>query len=300
LRVCAGCKQSLPLEAFQLLNNSNPAGGRRYRCTPCENARQREYGARKRAIIARVTGAEVSAGGYLRIPDSFTKETMPPSTQAKVLVVGDIHFPFHNRTWLSWVLELSHALKPDIVVQIGDLYDFLSFSKYPRSLNLMTPEQECNEARAFAEQFWRDVYGAEKAQLMGNHDARAIKRVLEVLPAIEHLVAPGIKDLYQFEGVTTVDDGSEIEVDGVLYQHGHKLMGRHAPHNRQNTVCGHNHKGGLQVFSDSRGCYWELGVGCGIDAAHPAFGYRGQKAVPNIHLGVGWVDWLGPRFIPMP
>ena len=300
MRVCAGCKQSLPLEAFTPVNSSVPAAGRRYRCGPCANAQQRAYRERNNSIIQKATGAEISAAGRLRVPDSFTRETAPLSTQAKVLVGGDTHFPFHNKAWLSWVIELSHVLKPDITVQIGDLYDLLAYSKYPRSLNLMTPQQECTEGRAFAEQFWRDVYGVEKCQLMGNHDARAMKRVLEVLPAIEHLVAPGIQDLYQFEGVTTVDDGSEVEVDGVLYQHGHKLMGRHAPHNRQNTACGHNHKGGVSVFSDNRGCYWELGVGCGVDAAHPAFGYQGQRAIPTIHLGLGWVDWLGPRFIPMP
>jgi Icc-related predicted phosphoesterase len=51
----------------------------------------------------------------------------------KILALGDIHYPFQNNSALEWCIEVVRKEKPDLVIQVGDLYDFYAFSKYTRS-----------------------------------------------------------------------------------------------------------------------------------------------------------------------
>jgi predicted MPP superfamily phosphohydrolase len=224
--------------------------------------------------------------------------------RTKVIAIGDFHAPFHHRAALSWVLATIEEEQPEVVVQMGDLYDLYGFSKYPRSHNIMTPNAEMDEARAHAEFLWSEVRrlsrGVSCYQLMGNHDDRAMKRIIERSPEHERFVYDGVKEFYSFEGVTTVDDSSEeLEIDGVLYHHGHRSqIGQHAAWNRQCTVNGHLHRGGVVYSQEKAGTIWELNAGWLGDREAPVFSYHSQKKRHGTTLGLGLVDSNGPRFMP--
>ncbi len=75
----------------------------------------------------------------------------------KILVIGDLHFPFNHKAAMSWVFDTfikPKSLRPDVVVQIGDLYDLYSMSKFPKNPNLYTPYEEIAEARECATELW--------------------------------------------------------------------------------------------------------------------------------------------------
>lgn len=283
-----------PLENFQWANKL--LGARKHRCRVCHNEHMRERRHQALALARQGTNEDASRATTAHVGPA-------PARQVRVggiLAVGDIHFPFHSKPWLSWIQDIADRLQPTHVIQVGDLYDMYSYSKYPRSLNVYSPEEEMALARQYAEQFWayHVAAGRECWQLLGNHDERMMKRVLEALPAFEGPALEHFRGIYTFDGVSLVAPDEELEVDGVLYQHGYKLFGRHAPHNRQNTVAGHTHKGGTQFHQERDGVFWELGVGCGIDVNAPVFGYKAQKLINGTHLGVGYVDELGPSFFP--
>src|SRR3954470_21332053 len=126
--------------------------------------------------------------------------------QATVLCVGDTHFPFARRKSISAVIALAKLLKPNVIVQLGDLYDMYSYSRFARSYNLLTPAQEIKKGRQQASEFWREIRAASpKADcygLIGNHDSRVLKKAMGLLPELEHFL-DGISNFWQFDGVTT-------------------------------------------------------------------------------------------------
>jgi hypothetical protein len=226
---------------------------------------------------------------------------IPP--RASTVILGDIHFPWHNLHALTLALRVVYELQPDNVVQIGDLYDLYSFSKYPRSLNLMTPEAELLAGRAAAEEMWKAVHKASPAskcwQLWGNHDSRVQRRTLEKLPVMETFVAMRMRDLMTFEGVTTTDSqNKELILDGIHYIHGHlSKVGDHVRETRVCTVAGDLHVGGSHYIGYEGSVHWELRVGWLGDWRAPVYSYHGRKRAHKTTLGVGVVDAFGPRFI---
>lgn len=219
----------------------------------------------------------------------------------KILVLGDIHFPYHHKTALKEALYAIKAEKPDAVVQIGDLYDQYSFSRFTRK-NLVLPETELKEARNYAKDLWSAVNrsGARGYQILGNHDVRLLKRAEEKLPEAQELVKESMMELYRFKGVTTIeDDRQELILDGTVFIHGYRSkLGDHARYNRQSTVVGHSHVGGV-VFEQYRGdTIWELNAGFLADESAEPLRYRPQRT-SKWTLGFGLIDSRGPRFIPL-
>ncbi len=222
----------------------------------------------------------------------------------RVVVIGDVHFPFHHSVGIAKAINFIKQTKPDLVIQVGDLYDLFSFSKYPKTLNVSTPQQECLTARALAAEFWKQVRKASPSskcvQLTGNHDDRMVKRVLENSPAHHHIVKGYIDGLMTFDGVETIYDSKEEFIyDGVCYMHGFRKFGEHAVYNQMSTITGHLHRAGLQYNQNSNGLFYEMNVGWLGDKTSPAFDYKAQNRITKTTLGLGYVDPLGPRFVSL-
>lgn len=221
-----------------------------------------------------------------------------------VLIAGDLHLPFHDMGCLERFYLAVEEHKPTVIVQIGDLYDMYSHSKFPRSLDLMTPKQEVCEARQGAEAFWKNV--KQKAskkcrllQILGNHDERPSKRIAEKYGEIASLV--GIDDLFKFPGVeTSLDARAEVKIDDVIYTHGHftGITGKHAAFYSQSVVHGHSHRGGVVYHKLHGRVIWELDVGHMADEGCEPLQYTPTKTTKWTQ-GYGLVDQFGPRFIPI-
>jgi len=228
-----------------------------------------------------------------------------------VFVFGDAHFPWSDKRAVSRAIkELGKVNKETkgklIIVQIGDLYDLFSFSRFARSHNLMTPMQEIETARTQAEQFWQQVHkaapGSTCYQLTGNHDVRPMRRALEIMPAMEHIVADHMKELMTFQGVATIHNTrEELEIGNILYIHGYKTkLGDHARYNQCSVVCGHSHRGGTVFIPTFDNLIFELNVGYLGDRYSEALSYTAQKRMTTWTSGLGIIDHLGPRFVPLP
>lgn len=216
------------------------------------------------------------------------------------LVLGDLHFPEANQKCLDWVYGLIQQHKPAHVVQIGDLYDFQNFSKYAKTLNYLTPAEELAKASECAGTMWRTITRlvpkADCHQLLGNHDNRAAKRLLEKAPELEGFFR--MDSLFRFKGVTThLDEREEVIIGDICFMHGFRKHGEHARYNQMSTVCGHTHRGGVVYYQNMRGTYWELNVGFLGDVESPVFRYRNQRKLHGWTNGCGFIDDLGPRFM---
>jgi UDP-2,3-diacylglucosamine pyrophosphatase LpxH len=329
-RVCARCQQPKPLEAFAK-HKYSPLGIR-YACRECD-ARDRREKTKQRNLMGapgmRTDGERGNSPGPKPRPDGArSNQAWPPNldqrqtiikerpqemlrphspgpirtTRGLTIAVGDTHFPFHSKAWLSWALDFIAEAQPDNVIQMGDLFDMYAFSKYPRSLNVLTPNEEIDQGRRYAAWFWSEVQrlapGARCYQLHDdNHGHRANNRAREHYASAERFVEDAVRELHTFEGVTTMANiRGDIVIDDVIYQHGNLKFGAHARKNRQNTVIGHLHRGMLQHDQDGRA--WEMCVGWGGSVQHEVFSYAGKTRAHGTTLGLGVVDSYGARFVP--
>lgn len=225
-------------------------------------------------------------------------------TKSTILVIGDTHFPFVNKDCLEAIYAFNKKIKPDYIVQVGDLYDLFAHSKFPRSHNIYKPEEEEQLGRKAACEMWErlisDNKNAKCFQLWGNHDLRPAKRVLESLPTMEHVVKEYYKQLMTFSGVTTIEDyRQELIIDGIVFHHGYRSqLGSHRDYVLRNFVCGHSHKGGVVYKRLRDEVIWELNAGFVGDADSKVLAYTAQK-IHDQTLGWGFIDEYGPRFIPL-
>lgn len=231
--------------------------------------------------------------------DVLSRRPMWRSDFKRTAVIGDTHFPFVHVDCMTAFYEFLERHKPERVVQIGDLYDMFSHGKFPRSMNVYTPEQEYRVGRKMAEDMWRTIGGiapnAERFQLFGNHDARPLKRLMESYPEGEMWF--DIKPAMQFDGVTTQSDfRNEIVFDNFYLHHGYlSSPGAHRDATLMNAVVGHSHMGGVFYRNSRFGILWELNAGYMGDPHAKALSYTPQKMTRWTH-GWGYIDEYGPRF----
>lgn len=233
-------------------------------------------------------------------PFTVASDAVSESIDKRIAVVGDLHFPFVNTETLTAFYAFLEKNVPDVIVQVGDLYDMYSHAKFPRSNNVYIPEEELRLGREMAVSFWDTVKRlaprAECYQLLGNHDVRPFKRILESYPEGAIFFHPN--EIFKFDGVKTIlDPRTELVINGTAFLHGYRSgLGDHRDYMLMNAVCGHTHKGGVSYRQINGNVLWELNAGFMGDPNSKALGYTPQK-ITTWTQGWGWIDEWGPRFI---
>jgi len=218
-------------------------------------------------------------------------------------IISDIHWPFHCERVITLFQQYVSEHTPEYIILNGDAWDMYSHSKFPRSHNTFTPRDEQRMARESNEKFWKDIHQISPKsacyQMIGNHDVRPMKRILEAYPEAEDWIAEKLKELLTFTNVKTIFDAREelIIDDRIAVFHGYKSqLGAHRDYTLMCTINGHTHRGGV-VFRQIRGqVLWELNSGFAGDPNAKGLTYTPQRIV-EWTPGFAAVDRHGPRFI---
>jgi hypothetical protein len=221
----------------------------------------------------------------------------------KIAVISDIHWPFHSQRVVDAFLEFIKIHQPEYVFINGDAWDMYSHGKFPRSHNIFTPREERDLARKHNEEFWVEVKkrcpDAKCVQMLGNHEVRPLKRILEEYPAAEDWLKKALQDEFTFEGVETIfDTRQEYIIGNIAIFHGYRSkLGDHRDYTQYNCIVGHTHRGGT-VFKNIRNeILWELNSGLAGDPLQKGLTYTPQR-INEWTQGFAYVDEHGPRFIP--
>lgn len=141
------------------------------------------------------------------------------------LVIGDSHaHPDYSNERFTWLGKLIHDLKPDVVVNIGDLADMASlcFHSKPMELEGARYRRDCDAAKDAQERIFHELRKHKKklprfVWTLGNHDIRPEKFV-QSNPVFEGQIKNediGYKD-YPWEVVPFLEP---INIDGIEYAH---------------------------------------------------------------------------------
>lgn len=239
-----------------------------------------------------------------QIEQYIPKESPIRVPYATLATISDIHWPFENKKVVNSYLEYVGDTKPEWCILNGDAWDFYSHSKFPRSHNLFTPRDEETTSRQRNEEFWIEVIKrspkSQCVQMLGNHDIRPMKRVLEEYPEAEDWIKERLKRMFTFDGVKTVfDPREELMIGDIAVFHGYRSkLGDHRDYTLYNTINGHTHNGGC-VYRRIRGqTLWELNSGLAGDPEAKGLTYTPQR-ITNWTPGFGIVTKHGPQFIPL-
>lgn len=260
------------------------------------------------------TGGDAVDVDVSEFEERETVEIAPVSRPSRILIVPDVHAPFHDERALELMVRAAIDSGVDTIVQLGDLIDCYSVSSFVKSPEMagLTLQQEIDSARHVLDRL--DSIGATRKVLTaGNHCARVDKYIAQHAPALHGLVnLPELLDL-DARGWTWREYGDYEVVGKIAYTHDLDNFGPHA-HSKardelgKSCVIGHTHR--MALAFDSTVCggprvgamfgtlcdmstaakymkraklrHWQLGFGTGVvleDGVtflrpHPIVGYR--------------------------
>lgn len=181
------------------------------------------------------------------------------------LVISDPHaHPDHDNERADWVGKLILDVRPDVVVNIGDMWDFPSLSSYEKGKKSFWGRAYNRDLAAgldFDRRLWGPIREAKrrhpfKVFIEGNHENR-LKKLLQVQPELDGTLSfddLGLKKNYdQVVEYTGSSTPGTITIDGILYSHfvitgvsGKAISAMHLGYNliqkrHMSVTVGHNH-----------------------------------------------------------
>ena len=216
---------------------------------------------------AHVQNAHARDAHAQAIPDPYVAQPVEILTipHQNVLVIGDLHAPYHDVETIQRAITITHTHFPHIkdIAIIGDLYDFGAVSRYVQDDPTGSPLSEDlrigGELMRFFLQEFQDVW------LCGsNHDSRIRKRLNTVF-TLEHLLCGSLGNTNPYIHISDLDYihiGDTI-VAGHPESYSHRpthIANRAALLLTKNIITAHSHKVGITLSDD--GVHWAVDNGC--------------------------------------
>ena len=220
----------------------------------------------------------------------------------RILVISDLQIPCQHRQAYSFLKKVKEKVKPDLVVQIGDLVDFGSISSFDTDPDYVSPSVELELVRDEVKKLSRIF--PKLHVVIGNHEMRLFRKLRKA-----GLPSSVLKDFNEILGAPRGWDFS-VELRLNWYNSAKRVRFIHTESgaNRKrgmksgfftNLVHGHIHTDfSIQYTSTVDSLYWNLNVGCLIDDEAIVFNYNKQQSLRPIY-GCGAIIDHKPILIPM-
>lgn len=215
-----------------------------------------------------------------------------------VLVIPDLHIPFHHIDSFLFLKWIRDKYNPTEVVCLGDELDMHALSDYTHDPDGYSAGEELRRSLNEIKKLY-EIFPKVKV-CTSNHASRPFRR------AYKHGIPRGyLKDYKDFLGAPEEWEWRDSwEIDGVQYFHGEGNSGaiahiRAAIERCQSVVHGHIHShAGLGYISSEKRVIFGFNVGCLIDNSAYAFAY-GKSLGKKPIIGAGIIYKGVPMFIPM-
>lgn len=202
------------------------------------------------------------------IPQSFEEIREPyvlGSATKKILILSDIHFPYHNAKALKAAIDKGVQEQVDCIILNGDILDFYQLSDFSKDPSKPTLRKELELGRWFLKELRLAFPKAQIYYKIGNHEMR-LERWLKVK-------APEIIDCDEFRldillefnkhHVILIDKYTVIKAGNLNIIHGHEYKGAGGVYpakyiyskSKVNTICGHYHRSSTYLDKNMDGHY---------------------------------------------
>ena len=217
------------------------------------------------------------------LPESDEAIYQPYDLKAKrLLVLSDIHIPYHNIEALTCAFDFAKGEKPDAILLNGDTLDFFGLSRFSKDPKARSFAHELNTFKEFMDVI-KKTFNAKIYFKIGNHEERYFHflwmKAHEIVGVEEFVLENIIKS--RAEGIEIIKDKRIIKAGDLNIIHGHEFGGSvFSPVNiarglflngKVSAMQGHNHTSSEHSESNMNGeltTTWSVGCLCEL---HPAY-----------------------------
>ena len=111
----------------------------------------------------------------------------------RILIISDLHIPYHHKDSFSFLREIKKEYKPDFVINIGDLLDFHAINMHTHDPDLYSAGHELKLAKKFVKEL--ESIFPNMIEVESNHSSLVYRRALKYGMSREFL-----KDYGEFLG----------------------------------------------------------------------------------------------------
>jgi len=216
-----------------------------------------------------------------------------------VLVISDLHIPYHHQDAFDFLKALKDKYQPDMVVNIGDELDHHAISMHEHNPDLMSAGDELRNARVYVKEL--EKIFPKMTLVHSNHSSLVYRRALKFGLPKDYL-----KSYNEFLGVGKgwqwVDDLTLTLSDGqrCFFTHGMSAdVLKVAQQYGMSTVQGHYHtKFSIGYYSNPDRLCFGMQVGCLINQKSMAFDYA-KNFKSRFIVGCGMIIDGQPKLMPM-
>jgi predicted phosphodiesterase len=217
------------------------------------------------------------------LPESDEAIYQPYDLKAKrLLVLSDIHIPYHNIESLTCAFDFAKGEKPDAILLNGDTLDFFGLSRFSKDPKARSFAHELKTFKEFMD-ILKKTFNAKIYFKIGNHEERYFHflwmKAHEIVGVEEFELENIIKS--RAEGIEIIKDKRIIKAGDLNIIHGHEFGGSvFSPVNiarglflkgKVSAMQGHNHCSSEHSESNMNGeltTTWSVGCLCEL---HPAY-----------------------------
>jgi predicted phosphodiesterase len=175
----------------------------------------------------------------------------------RILIIPDIHSPYHDKKAVDLMLKAAHKFKPHHVLILGDFldcYTVSSHSKDPR--RALKLEEEINESLVLLDRI-RDIGAKNNVFIEGNHEDRLKRYLQDKAPELFNFISiPKLLHLKE-KGFKFVPYRQSYRLGKLSLTHDAGNAGRFAHYKavdtfQTNIIIGHTHRIGYAVEGNAR------------------------------------------------
>ena len=216
----------------------------------------------------------------------------------RILVISDLHIPYHHKDSFAFLREIKKLYKPDFVVNIGDLLDFHAISMHDHNPDLYSAGDELKQSRIYIKEL--ESLFPEVTEVDSNHSSLVFRRALKYGMSKEFL--KGYGDFLGTKKWKWVDDLTLTmsNKQRCFFTHGRsadvlkvsQTMGMSA-------VQGHYHtKFLVSWWANPDNLFFAMNVGCLINQKSMAFAYA-KNFKTRFILGCSIIIDGIPKLLPL-
>jgi len=246
---------------------------------------------------------EVRPKNPYNLPDTDETEYEPFMLNHKrILVLSDIHIPYHSIEALTAAFDFGKKEKPDAVLLNGDTLDFFGLSRFAKEPGKRSFADELN---AFKEFFiiLQKTFNCKIYFKFGNHEERYNHFLWMKAGELDGVDEFKLEEIIKSraEGIDVISDKRIIKAGDLNIIHGHEFGGSvFSPVNiarglflraKVSAIQGHNHQTSEHTESNMNGkitTTWSLGC---LSELHPAY-----LPINKWNHGFAIVDVFGDEF----
>lgn len=193
----------------------------------------------------------------------------------KVIIVGDLHRPFHDKKTVTAVENFWNEWKPDLEIYNGDIIDHYSISPWDKNPSrVFHLQDELDDSSAWLESRVNINPDAERILELGNHEDWLRKFLWKNAKELAGLRALKLEELLHLEefNIKTLGYNSVFDLLGFRIEHGYKTTTSKAfPVNTSrwmaiatgsSGLCGHTHHASVYRWTDAQGSHSYIENGC--------------------------------------